>query len=248
MFYYSNFLNLTRRSLVVATVFFAAGSVLAFQPVRYAPMDLYIQKPMPGGPKSVRVLDPEGAVLSSARFEYNGAGQLVAERFMNASGEATGQTRYVYEDQRIKEEQTIDAAGKLIGRTAFVYDRKDVLVRLEQFDAERRLVMSHNYRYKDGRIVEGVEVAGEAKDQFFLDYADDRLVSVTVKNNEHGQLSRIVYRYDEAGRLKQRVRESFGNRSRCDYLYDAQGRIQAYAYYNEINGRWEREKKLQFEY
>ena len=44
------------------------------------------------------------------------------------------------------------------------------------------------------------------------------------------------------------MREAFGNVSRCDYLYDANGRVSAYAYYDRINGRWERVKKLEYRY
>ena len=234
--------------LIIGVGISTAGAPLSgFQPTRWTPMDAYILQPLAGGPKSVQLLSPDGTLLSSARFVYDSAGRLTEERFTDAAGNDAGSNRYTYADGRIKEETLLNTAGKVIGRTKFIYKEKQ-LVALEQFDPDHKLVSRQDFAYKEGRIVQGVETTGEQKDQFVIDYQDQKPVAMTVKSSEHGQLSRITYRYDEQGRLKQRVRETFGNFSRCDYIYDGQGRIEAYAYYNQINGQWEREKKLQFAY
>ncbi|MCR9143514.1 MAG: hypothetical protein NXI24_14795 [bacterium] len=235
------------RLLICTAALLFAGSLWAFQPVRWSPMDTYVLKPLPGGPKSVQVLSPTGKVLSSASFAYNGEGRLVEERFQNAEGQSAGRNVYKYVDGLLKEEQLIDPSGKIISRTKFIY-KKEVLVALEQFDRDHRLISRQDYAYRDGLIIRGVETTGGQKDQFQLEYRDQKPTTLTVKSSEHGRLNLITYRYDEEGRVKQRVREAFGNLSRCDYVYDAQGRIEAYAYYNRINGRWEREKKLKFSY
>ncbi|MEQ9367384.1 MAG: hypothetical protein RIF32_24340 [Leptospirales bacterium] len=224
-----------------------AQSLHAFQPVRWSPMDAYILKPLPGGPQSVQVLDPAGRVLSSARYIYDGAGRLIEERFAEADGTPAGSNVYEYKAGRLQQERLIDAKGKIISRTKFFY-KNDVLVGMEQFDRNHKLISRQDYAYRDGRIYRGVETTGAQKDQFQLEYKDDKPIALTVKNNEHGRLNLITYQYDEQGRTRQRIREAFGNFSRCDYSYDERGRIQAYAYYNRVNGEWEREKKLQFSY
>ncbi len=242
-----NFIN---RSVVAAAVVLLstlAAPLSAFQPVRWTPMDAYVLKPLPGGPSGVKVIDPRGRVLSSARYKYDGAGRLLEERFADAEGKSAGVNRYLYEKGLLKEERLSNASGKIVSRTKFIY-KQEVLIALEQFDRNHKLISRQDYSYRDGRIYRGVETTGAQKDQFQLEYRDEKPISLTVKNNEHGRLNLITYRYDEQGRVKQRVREAFGNLSRADYLYDAQGRIQAYAYYNRINGEWRREKKLEFSY
>lgn len=235
------------RIILVALLAGCAAPVFAFQPVRWAPMDAYILKPIPGGPKSVQVLSPKGTLLSSARFVYNGAGRLIEERFSGSDGATGGSNYYKYEEGLLKEERLVGADNKVISRTKFIY-KKQQLVGMEQFDRDHKLISRQDYTYRDGVIIRGVETTGAQKDQFQLEYRDQKQITLTVKSSKHGRLAYIVYKYDEQGRIKQRVRESFGNFSRCDYVYDAQGRIEAYAYYNRINGNWKREKKLKYSY
>ena len=91
--YKSSRRHFTRRSAFAATVvalYALAAPLAAFQPVRWTPMDAYVLKPLPGGPSSVKVLDPRGRVLSTARYIYDGEGRLLEERFADAGGQERG--------------------------------------------------------------------------------------------------------------------------------------------------------------
>ncbi len=235
------------RLLILALLALSSSTLLAYQPVRWSPMDPYIEKGNTGGPAAVKVLDPNGTVLGTGKFQYDAKGRLVEETFLNSEGKADGKTTYAYKGEHLSEEKLFDRDGKLVARTVFMYSGNQ-LTGLEQYDRDGNLAMKQSYVHKDNRIVEGVEKTGDGEDAFVLKYDAGRPVSFVVKSAEHGELQKITYRYDEKGRLKQRVREAFGNMSRCDVLYDAKGRVEAYAYYDQVGGKWLRVKKLQFDY
>lgn len=233
--------------MTLALMALSSSALLAYQPVRWSPMDPYIEQGTAGGPASVQVLDPNGAVLGTGKFRYDAKGRLTEEVFLNAGGKADGKTTYSYKGDLLGEEKLFDREGKLVARTVFLYSGNQ-LTGLEQYDSEGKLAMKQSYVHKEDRIVEGIEKTGDGEDAFVLKYDAGRPVSFVVKSAEHGELQKITYRYDEQGRLKQRVREAFGNMSRCDVLYDARGRVEAYAYYDQVGDKWLRVKKLQFDY
>lgn len=224
-----------------------AGPLLAYQPTRWSPLDVYVEQARAGGPVGLRVLDADGRELSAARFEYNAEGRLSRERFTRA-GSNTGAAVYVYDRGRLTEERLLDAEGELLSRTVFEYTGTR-LKALRQFNREGRVETSQEFRYADGRIVGGVERNGADTDHFELSYQSGRPVLLTVKDPTGQVVQTLSFSYDANNRLAARVREANGGVSRCTYAYDDSGRVTAYVYADQTAaGAWQVTRRIEILY
>lgn len=239
---------MNRKLLKVALLLLLfANPLLAYQPTRWSPLDIYVEEARAGGPSGLRVLDGEGREISAARFEYNAEGRLQRENFTRA-GTATGAAVYVYANGRLTEERLLDADGELLSRTVFEYAGAR-LKALRQFNREGRVETSQEFRYADGRIVGGVERNGADTDHFELEYQSNRPVLLTVKDAAGQVVQKLSFSYDANNRLAARVREANGGVSRCTYTYDASGRVTAYVYADRTAaGAWQTTRRIEVLY
>jgi len=240
-----------RSAILVTLIALLTPAVLqAYEPVRWSPLDAYLGRIVASSahaPKGVKAVDPQGGLLSQAEYEYK-QGRLVREVFRNGDGEHEGETRYLYDAGRIQEERTLDEHGQLVSRMQVQYDGGKI-IGVEVYDAEGELQMSQSYVYKDDRIVGGVERSGGEEDEFQIRYENNRPAAFVLRNAENGVVQSIRYRYNDQGRLEARIREAFGQVSRCVYSYDPQGRLLSYTYADRLaDGSWSASKKLEFRY
>lgn len=229
-------------------ILFAAlpGQLFAYQPVKWNPLDTYIAEGKKDGPKSMTVLDGSGKELQKAIYEYTESGRLVREKYFK-DGKADGETLYRYENGKLVEERLVDAAGKLVERQVFLYD-SDGLISIEVQDNSGKILLRNVFERKSSQIVGGLEISSETSDRYRLKYEGERLVEVTVLDDQGQSLSTVAYLYDTKGRLTERKKIQNENQSRCVVDYNGHDRIKSYRYLNQEGTKWVTEKQFLLSY
>lgn len=235
------------RLISVIPVFLFPVLLFGYQPGRWNPLDIYIERDSPGGPRSLEVVDGNGAVIQKAEFSYDASGRLLKESYFGKTGIRDGETQYSYENGKVTAEILTNARGQILARKVFTYDGAS-LQTIAVYNAANELQVQTRYTMKGNKYISGVEGPAEGSDRYTFQYTGDRLDSISVLSSTGAQLSQIVYRYSENARLTEREKIQNSERSRCAYSYDDSGRITSYTYYNLRNENWIVEKKLNFRY
>jgi len=224
-----------------------AGTLQAYQPGKWSPLDTYVLNPKSRGPISLQVKDEKGEIRKSAKFEYDSSNRLVKEVYLDQSGRIEGETVYRYLDNLLKEEELFDKTGKGMQKKLFHYKNND-LTHIEVVDGSGKIQSKQSFLTKQSRILSGQEESNGVIDKFILKYDSDRPIAFQFLGPDGKQTGAIQYRYDESGKLIERIREWNGERNICKYQYNQKGDIQSYTYYNEISGKLVMDKTLVFQY
>ncbi|MBL8021538.1 MAG: hypothetical protein JNM27_17845 [Leptospirales bacterium] len=225
------------------------GVLLAYQPGKFTPLDVYVLKGAPAGPTSLVARAADGAILERAQFKYDGAGRLTTETFVNAKDAVSGTTEYKRAGDRLSEEVRKNQSGNIMSRTVYSYEG-DNLSAIEVYNEQGVMELRRRYFLSQGKITSGEEIVATTKDKFIIKYDEgstlpQALVFVQADGHPFGQ---ILYRYDSQKRLTERERVQNERRELCKYEYDQKGRVQSYSYFDFIDNQWKLKKTLTYSY
>ena len=219
----------------------------AYQPGKWSPMDVYIEKGQKGGPEKLILKDESGKVVESAVYKYNAEGRLLEEKYYNDAGKYTGRTEYVYAAQNLAQEILYDANDKVVTRKELNYGKKtiDVLV----LDADGKEIIRHYIRHNKMKITSGREYDQNSKDQFVVEYdKKGRAVKFKMIRSDGSSISEILYSYSELNRIIERKLSNDSFQSVCRYTYDVNGNISSYTYYNLTPAEWKKYRTVELQY
>lgn len=226
----------------------APALLLAFQPGKWSHTDPYILADRTGGPRRLAVLDGSGKLLKQALYSYNSSGRLLEERYLDGTGKEEGRTVFLYESGLLSKERLLDRSGKLVSLQEHHYKNGELLETVVH-DAKGQELIRQIYHYRKGQIAGGEEISGNGKDPFqFLYDESGRLTAVQFLDSSKKVIAEILYHYNSAGQLAERIRTQAGTKSICRYTYSPEGRLASYTYFNEQDGKLTADRTLRLEY
>ncbi len=217
----------------------------AYLPLRYSPLDSYVERPAAGGPKKVLVREA-GKVIATAILEYDSTGRLLKEVYQRAEGRGSGTTLYIYDGTRLAREETRDAKGVVTTVKEFAYGSGG-LDRMLVRDPAGTTLIEQRFTSRQGKIQQAKQVIG-GDEQFLLEYTDGRPTLLRVLRDDGKEIGRIAYRYGAGGRVEERIREQGDRKERCRYTYDRTGRLDAYVYEEPQGKGWKEIRRIELVY
>jgi len=193
------------------------GALLAYQPGKFTPLDVYVVQGATAGPHRMTAKDSTGRVLEIAEFQYDAKGRLMRESYTDASGKQIGNTEYKRSNGRLTEEVRYKADGKILSRTVYGYEGEG-LTSIAVYNEAGVVELRRKYNLTKGKVTGGEEIVDSTIDKFILKYKEDgstdALVFVQSDGHPFGQ---ILYRYDSKGRIQERERIQNEKRELCRY-------------------------------
>ena len=144
----------------------------------------------------------QSRLISSISF--NTEGNKTEEIYFNSGGSSVNRTSYSYDSNGRKAAQSM-RQGNIHGETTYSYDQAGRQVEaLEQIGEQTLVARRYTASYDaQGRQIEaGYSEGGrELKARYRYSYAGDRLSELATLNNDGIVFHRVVYSYDERGRM-----------------------------------------------
>ena len=223
----------------------ALSQVHAYLPLRYSPLDAYVQGAVGRGPTKVTVRQGS-KIVATAQLSYDASGRLSKETYEGATGAAGGTTTYVYQAKRLVREETRNAKGTLTNVKEFSYAAGGLdLMRVR--DPAGAVLIEQRFTSRDGRILQAKQVTG-GEESFRLEYKGERPVLLRVMREDGKEIGRITYRYGSRGQVEERLRIQGDRTERCRYIYDSRGRLLAYVYEEPEKKGWKEVRRIEFSY
>lgn len=234
------------RFFISGLIFLSAQALLAYQPIRYSPLDVYVLNPNGKGPRSLQIYNSRGVKTKTAHMQYDARGRLLKEIFFDSKGKKEGESRFVYTDAGPVKEELYNASGKLLTIKVFTYQGKQIK-EMRVLDTEGRLELRQTFRYKHARLIAGQESNGTGMLKFSVSYANQRPTRIEIRNDTNRVLSSIQYSYDSKGILLERTRKQSGSTHKFIYTYSA-GKVAYYELLELTRDGWRKIRKIQYIY
>lgn len=225
---------------------FIPGSLIAFSPGKWSPLDVYVLKGRPGGPQVIehRI---RGEITLRARLSYDANGRLIREVYEKPTGKKTGERSYLYSRGRLIRETLSDAKGKKLETRFFDYDGNG-LKSMQIKNSKNQIIMTQSLTSQEYRVLSGKEVVGKIMDVFRIEYDNNRPKVIRVFNDSGKELGKVSFGYRPDGNVAHRIREQNSNLSRCVYEYDSSGKLKSYSYFTRDGKHWVHDKTLNLIY
>ena len=246
-----NIKKITNKNFYLTLIYFLfyTYNILAYQPLKWSPMDSYI---VGGGknisfPKSMQNFNAKEKLTQTVTFEYNNEGKLILEKYYNNKNEYTGYTKYFYQNKILKEEKLYDKNDNLLNSTSFTNDNKNI-TSLTIKNKKNEIISEQKFFYEKGLLNSGYEKSNGNKDEFKIVYVKNQIKEIILTNTTSGKLGDIIFKYNEKKQLIERVRNLILEKetNRFVYYYDQLGFIKNYSYEKLIRktNTWIKERKI----
>lgn len=202
--------------MVITTLF--SGALWAFHPIRFSPLDLYVVRPVAGGPKSLKIVDKDGKTSKTANLKYSSDGNLTKEIYFDIKGSKEGESQMTYSKGLLIKEELISKTGKVLIRRDFEYTNKN-LVKMKVYNAEGKSQMEQIYRYNRNLLTSGQENNGVGMLTFEISYTNSLATAIKIRNDDKVVISMVYIKYNPKGQVIERVRTQGGQKHRFKYYY-----------------------------
>lgn len=224
-------------------LFLFTSNLIAFTPGKWSYLDRYTIGSEKSGPISETVKNRTGQIVYSASYEYDAAGKLAKEKFVNMKGEPDGEIIYTYENGKLKTEEMFASDKSSQEKKTFLYTQSGTLKEINIVLGNAKGLLRHRIISMNESFVNECETKWEEEgnqESFSTkkDVLDENVMIQEIFDEKKKSIGSIRYYYDSKGRLEKRENNQSGTKRMQVMTYDESGRLISFSFHVKQDENW----------
>jgi antitoxin component YwqK of YwqJK toxin-antitoxin module len=220
--------------------------IQSFTPGKWSPLDRNVLGIEQLGPASEIVKNGEGKIIYTAYYDYDTKGRLSLEKFLDIEGKPHGETRYIYDKERILSEETFTATG-LLEKRIYRYNSQGDLKEVQLVDSDGKEIQKCKVSSMNREFITDGELKWvQSKDieifQMKKMGANEPIWIQEIVDDKKKQVATIKFHFDEKGRLIKRENIQASSKRKSELKYDESGRLIEFSYFVMGDTNWNLQK------